>query len=237
MPRVTKPLEERRREIIETAGRLFLENGFDKTQISDIAKGMHVAQGLVYHYFKSKAEILYAVADELSREQTAAAEKALSDFEGSALSCLNMLFESRSGIQGCGSLFGDSMDDQGVKAYCSMKMTLSMMPLLLMLIRRGNAEGSWLCEYPGETAAFILHGISGTYDPAGTAQDDGRKREAFSNILYRLLGISHPSEPGPGPIPGPVPEALPRRLPKAHDKVLNSKVSGPRREELPDCLL
>ena len=228
-------MEERRQEIIKTAGSLFHEYGFDKTQISDIAEGMHVAQGLVYHYFKSKAEILYAVVDKLSQEHVLMTEKALSDFEGSALSCLNVLFESKPNMQGFGSLFGESMNDQGVKAYCGMRMTLSIMPLLLMLIKRGNAEGSWLCEYPGETAAFILQGISGLSEIAGTQKDEERRREAFSNILLRLLGLSYQSEPGP--IPDPVPEALPRRLPKAQDRGPNNKVSGPHREDLPDCLL
>lgn len=239
MPRVTKPAQERRQEIIETAKGLFLKNGFDRTQVSDIAKGMQVAQGLVYHYFKSKAEILYAVVDGLSREQVTAAGEALAGLEGSASSCLSLLLSSMPGLQSSGSLFGDTLTDQGVKAYCGMKMTLSMLPLLLKLIRRGNADGSWLCEYPGETAAFILHGINGLYAPERTDPDGGSNRAALTDILNRLLGLRLRDETGPipGPVPLPIPEALPRRLPKAQDKGPGSIVSPARREELPECLL
>ncbi|MDR1639691.1 MAG: hypothetical protein LBT59_08360, partial [Clostridiales bacterium] len=35
MARVSKPVEERKQEIIDTAKALFIENGFDKTQVAE----------------------------------------------------------------------------------------------------------------------------------------------------------------------------------------------------------
>lgn len=61
MARITKDPEERRQEILDTAMRLFYENGYEKTSISDIAKAMNVAQGLCYRYFPSK-EVLFDTA-------------------------------------------------------------------------------------------------------------------------------------------------------------------------------
>lgn len=61
MPRITKEPEERRQEILKTAIRLFYENGYEKTSIADIAKELHVAQGLCYRYFPSK-EVLFDTA-------------------------------------------------------------------------------------------------------------------------------------------------------------------------------
>ncbi|MCC0636600.1 TetR/AcrR family transcriptional regulator [Clostridioides sp. ES-S-0001-02] len=58
MPRITKEPNERRQEILDTAMKLFYENGYEKTSITDIAKYMNVAQGLCYRYFPSK-EILF----------------------------------------------------------------------------------------------------------------------------------------------------------------------------------
>ena len=48
MQRITKAPEVRRQEILDTAIRLFYENGYEKTSITDIANAMHVAQGLCY---------------------------------------------------------------------------------------------------------------------------------------------------------------------------------------------
>lgn len=61
MPRITKAPEERRQEILDTAMKLFYQNGYEKTSIADIAREMHVAQGLCYRYFPSK-EILFDTA-------------------------------------------------------------------------------------------------------------------------------------------------------------------------------
>ena len=52
--RITKEPVERRQEILDTAMRLFCENGYEKTSIADIAKAIGVAQGLCYRYFPSK---------------------------------------------------------------------------------------------------------------------------------------------------------------------------------------
>ena len=59
--RITKAPEERRKEIIDTAIKLFYEKGYEKTTISDIAKEINVAQGLCYRYFPSK-EMLFDCA-------------------------------------------------------------------------------------------------------------------------------------------------------------------------------
>ena len=60
--RVTKDPEERKAEIVSTARRLFEQNGYKETQIKDIVSQIGVAQGLFYYYFKSKEEVMEAVA-------------------------------------------------------------------------------------------------------------------------------------------------------------------------------
>ena len=52
--RITKEPEARKQEILDTALKLFGENGYEKTSITDIAKAIGVAQGLCYRYFPSK---------------------------------------------------------------------------------------------------------------------------------------------------------------------------------------
>ena len=63
--RISKEPEERKQEILETAIRLFAQNGFEKTSISDIAREIGVAQGLCYRYFPSK-DVLFQTALDLS---------------------------------------------------------------------------------------------------------------------------------------------------------------------------
>jgi AcrR family transcriptional regulator len=48
----------RRRELVETAKRLFLERGYTQTSVSSIVREAGVAQGTFYLYFKSKQAVL-----------------------------------------------------------------------------------------------------------------------------------------------------------------------------------
>jgi len=49
---------EKRRVILDAAVRIFARQGFNQCRVSDIADEAGVAYGLVYHYFRSKDEVL-----------------------------------------------------------------------------------------------------------------------------------------------------------------------------------
>ena len=52
------PPVDKRRQILDAAIRVFARQGFHATRVSDIADEAGVAYGLVYHYFRSKDEVL-----------------------------------------------------------------------------------------------------------------------------------------------------------------------------------
>lgn len=49
--------EKRRQEILEVGLELFIRKGFSATKISDIAKGVNMSVGLLFHYFESKEKL------------------------------------------------------------------------------------------------------------------------------------------------------------------------------------
>ena len=53
--------EERRRQILEAAVRVFARTGYHGSRVGDIAEEAGVAHGLLYHYFSSKEEVLQTV--------------------------------------------------------------------------------------------------------------------------------------------------------------------------------
>ena len=55
--------EKTRAGIVECAGRLFYEHGYASTSFSDIVEASGLFRGNIYHYFKTKDEILRAVID------------------------------------------------------------------------------------------------------------------------------------------------------------------------------
>jgi len=58
--------DRRRAELIDAALRLFADRGFRGTTIADIAAATGTAHGLVYHYFRSKDELLDAILERYS---------------------------------------------------------------------------------------------------------------------------------------------------------------------------
>ena len=69
--------EERRHAIVEKAARLFARNGFRGASIADLAAACETSKSLIYHYYPSKEDILFAVmashVDQLSQDVADAA--------------------------------------------------------------------------------------------------------------------------------------------------------------------
>jgi TetR/AcrR family fatty acid metabolism transcriptional regulator len=55
---------DKRRLILDAAIRVFAREGFHRCRVSDIAREADVAYGLVYHYFRSKDEVLNTLFSE-----------------------------------------------------------------------------------------------------------------------------------------------------------------------------
>ena len=64
--------EERREAIVEHAARLFAKTGFLGASVADLAAACETSKSLIYHYYPSKEDILYAVMishlDQLSQD-------------------------------------------------------------------------------------------------------------------------------------------------------------------------
>ncbi len=75
------PPADKRRQILDAAVHVFARQGFHATRVSDIADEAGVAYGLVYHYFKSKDEVM----NELFLERWSLLRSAIVDPWGTVL--------------------------------------------------------------------------------------------------------------------------------------------------------
>ena len=57
-------MEDKRRQLLDAAVRVFARKGFHASRVGDIAGEAGVAHGLLYHYFESKDQVLEAVFQE-----------------------------------------------------------------------------------------------------------------------------------------------------------------------------
>ncbi len=72
-------VRERRRQIIDSTVKLFIEHGYHKTTTRMIAKAANFSIGSLYEYISSKEDLLYLVCKTIHEEVRDAVEKALSN--------------------------------------------------------------------------------------------------------------------------------------------------------------
>lgn len=51
-------------ELVDTAARIFHDKGYDATSVQDVADAVGILKGSLYHYIKTKNDLLYAIAEQ-----------------------------------------------------------------------------------------------------------------------------------------------------------------------------
>ena len=161
MARFAKTAAERRLEIIKTAEKLFKENGYNKTSVEAIIKEMGVAKGTFYYYFKSKEEVLEAIADYTLEQVIRGAELVANDTSMDALTKMRLLLSN--------SQIGNE-DTKEIAEYLhlpanrelhemiNIKTILGLSPILAKIVEQGNKEGVFDAKHPLETIQLLLTG-------------------------------------------------------------------------------
>jgi len=198
MTRITKAPEERRLEIIETAAKLFRENGYSNTSVEVIIKEMGVAKGTFYYYFKSKEEVLEGIVDHTLDQIVAMAEQIANDESMNALTKMELLLSN--------SQIGDE-DTKEVTEHLhlpanrelhevtNIQTVLRLSPILAQIVEQGNEENVFDTERPLETMQFLLTGgqfllDGGLFD--FSEQEILDRRMVLQEIIEKSLG----AEPG-----------------------------------------
>ena len=94
MPRVIKHPDIRRAELLDRASALFVQHGYDNVSLNDLIADAGVSKGAFYHWFRSKDELITALAERSARDQLTAIEEAVARCGGDALDRLNALLRA-----------------------------------------------------------------------------------------------------------------------------------------------
>lgn len=167
---------------------LFVKNGYNNTSMADIAGELDIASGLVYHYFKSKLDLLYSVISEIAEGETVASIKLIENYPGTAREFLDMMLSNEDKKYEYNKFASSIANDQVILDYVRDRMIQSFAPVLTTLIKMGNEDGSWDCEYPEETTNFIIQGMAGTVKITDSEDYKDRIEKAVTSIVLKLLG-------------------------------------------------
>lgn len=69
-------------DIISVAYTLFIEKGYEKASVQDIINELGISKGAIYHYFKSKEEILQSILDSERKKADSYLDKLILEVEG-----------------------------------------------------------------------------------------------------------------------------------------------------------
>jgi AcrR family transcriptional regulator len=92
MPANEELEQQRKKQILDAAERVFSERGFDKARMDDIVKESGLSKGALYWYYKSKDAIIRALLDRVFISEMREAEE-LVETEGSASDRLQVFVE------------------------------------------------------------------------------------------------------------------------------------------------
>src|ERR1700751_5103556 len=82
----------RRDEILDTAQRLILSNGYARLTIQDILEDLHISKGAFYHYFDSKPTVIEALTTRLGGDSERALAPIVENPEMGAVKKLQAFF-------------------------------------------------------------------------------------------------------------------------------------------------
>ena len=191
--------QERKKEFMETALKLFNEKGYEKTTINDIIKAMGVSKGAFYHYFASKEDVIEQISDNYAQRVLGMTSQLADRKDMKAVEKINQLFQivqgyKRSSSQKRIQIKQIFQDEQNLKLErkITKKLRKQMAVSMEKIIREGVETKQFREVNPREMTEFIQYAIQGLnascedmYHDA-IAQEPG-DMEAFQHRLEEKL--------------------------------------------------
>jgi AcrR family transcriptional regulator len=167
MPKIsTEQREARRDQILAAALKCFSRDGFHQTTMADIVRESGLSQGTLYLYFKSKDDLIAAIADDRHRRE--ATLNALAEGEQNPLQSILLLarlYASRlsepanaDGLRVSLQGWAEALRNERVKAGVLQGVRLAR-GALLRLIRQGQKRGTFSTKLDAAAAARVLIAI------------------------------------------------------------------------------
>lgn len=196
MPRTVKEPEERRRELLACAMRLFAEQGYDNVSVRAVARAAGVAPGLAYHYFDSKQALFAAAIEDYARRCAEGVCQALDERGPSLDEKLDRALEA--GAAHGGYPYADFFHAAGHGALhdrLSLAMCEAVRPHLSAALRLDAAERGADAPDAEQLAAIMTYGCVGL--ASGPGMPDDAAIAAARRYLRALLAEFRSGGEGP----------------------------------------
>ncbi|MDM7926056.1 MAG: TetR/AcrR family transcriptional regulator [bacterium] len=195
MARTLKNHDTRLNNLLDIVQTLFMEKGYENATISDVLERAGIAKGTLYHYFKSKEDMLDRLIDRLSKRIMERMDAIMKQPGINAIERLNLLLrENRSIKIGQGALLAFILktlysDSNIVLRHKLARKTAELqVPLFSEIIAQGNREGLFHVGNVGETAVLLAEMIIGFSEPLIPLFLDLPRKKENAGIIRRSYG-------------------------------------------------
>lgn len=192
MTRVVKKPAVRMQEIVKAARHLFQNKEYDEATMQDLMENVGIAKGTIYHYFKSKKELLEAVINDIVEENMHAMQKVVNATKGNALRKIQKLIEKGNIAAKQPKVLAHlhKTGNEAIHVKVLAATLAKQAPLYAQLIQQGCDEGLFSTSYPLECAEFILAAVQfltdvGLYPWAD--EELARRARAFPRLIEQQL--------------------------------------------------
>ena len=195
--RIVKEADVRKNEILDAAGILFSEKGYDNTSVTDIMNAVGIAKGTLYHHFKSKEDIM----DALIKRQTDAiflgAKKIAEDksipVKERIIRTILALHVDRSQTQGQ-KMMEQLHKPQNTQMHEKTKKIVFMgvPPILADMVAEGVQQRIFETSHPLECMEMALCYLDVMLDDNVLGLTQAQRQEKIQAFIYhleRLLGV------------------------------------------------
>lgn len=192
MGRIVKKPEIRKAELVRTARAIFETRGYDKTTMQDVMDNLGIAKGTIYHYFKSKDELLVAVIESIVDEGVEQMERMIDQSSGNALEKIRMLVAAGNKVERNREMMEQMYRPGSLGMYTRIVIgTLyKQARLFARLVEQGCAEGTFKTDTPLETTEFLLTAIQFLMDKTFYPWEEKellRRAKIFPGLVEALL--------------------------------------------------
>lgn len=188
--RTVKTAEERKKEIIETAGGLFLSKGYMNTTVEDVIRETGIAKGTFYYHFPSKDELLRSVLESrleaLERQALQIAGHPGWNADEKLRAVLQAIFSS-----GEAGREQESPGNPELDTVMHVRLTQmfydKMETALVLIVEQGIREGLYSVPSPREVTILLLRGITGYVQHHLSRPSDSESRGDMMAVIDYVL--------------------------------------------------
>lgn len=181
-------------KIISTALQLFMEKGYEKTSMQDIANHLGMSKGGIYHHFKSKEEIIDIVRENKANSVEESMTKWLETIDAqSAQEKLTAILEKNiidQETQSMNEVFSSQMKSNDFIVSTMKNSIEHSAPVFAKLMKEGLKDGSITTNYPDEAAEVFFLLINIWCDPVIFEADNEKllNRLKFVQEIMKKIG-------------------------------------------------